>query len=95
MSSPLKRPLLKGGVRMLRSALADVIVQDILGVNPNPRLIESNIHRIQNRIDSIGLFINEENPVKEIPPKTVRSISESSEDNCRCKRARMSRSDSD
>ncbi len=86
-----RRTHLIGGVRILRSALADVIVQDILGVNPSPELIESNRFRIENRLDAVGVFSDEENP---LPSKMPRSISDSYEEPSRCKRARIDHSDS-
>jgi hypothetical protein len=90
MSVRTSQPL-KGSVRMLRVALRDVVIQQLLGVNPTPECIESNTFRIENKLDSI--FVGEENPSKETFPKMVRSISESSEEHYCCKRARMNHSD--
>ncbi len=90
MSVRTSKPL-QGGVRMLRFALRDVVIQQLLGVNPTPECVEFNTFRIENKLDSI--FAGEDNPPKENSSKMVRSISDSSEETYCCKRARMSHSD--
>ncbi len=82
-----RRPYLYGGARMLRFALVDVIVQDIVGVaHPTPQQIEANKHRIENYVDSLGIFVqgvdppleeipNENQPESPRPTKRVRSDS--------------------
>jgi hypothetical protein len=83
---------------MLRFALRDAVVQRIIGVNHTSELVELNTDRIENRLDSTGLFDENDKPPTEEFLKLSRSISELSEDAPRCKRARflsMNRTDSD
>jgi hypothetical protein len=87
-----QRPRLAGGLRIFHRSILDIVVQDVMGVNPDLKHRELNNDIVENRLDSIGMF--NEGEIK--PPSILtRAESDSSEDMRRPKRAKYSSIDTD
>lgn len=80
--------VLAGGAILYRRAIMSVVIQHVVGLNPDLSKLESKTPIIENLSDSIGLF-SSENGFK--PPTVLtRSESENSDDIRRRKRSRIS-----